>query len=174
MTDEEIEQKIAAEVDRRIGGMVGQIGKDLADRYATKDDVDKAIEARIRREAQALNIALLDIVNRLKKDEKVPDTHPLAVVFQIMEEISDLEMRVMELGIFIVATQQMEDIEYSSEKPPLERMQKLTVLKQFMAEREHGRILDKTENVDKLNNDNAQQLVLQFTEILGPRPKGTE
>ena len=167
MTREEIEQLVGAEVDRRLGGMVGQIGKDLEDRYTTKDDVEKAIEARIQHEATALNIALRDIVNRLRRDEKVPDDHPLAVVFKIMEDIADLEFRVMEIGMYVVA----DNLDLTRGDGTVEHAMRLTLLKRFVTDREHGRMCDMLERAKKTDPSQGET-ISSFAEILGPRPEG--
>ena len=167
MTREEIEQFVGAEVDRRLGGMVGQIGKDLEDRYTTKDDVEKAIETRIQQEGQALNLMLLDLASRFKKEEKIPDTHPLAVVVQIMEKMADLEFRVLELGMYIVADNL--EITHGTAKQAM----KIRILKRFVSDREHGRMYDLLDKAETTEPE-THALISGFAEVLGPRPRPEE
>lgn len=171
MTREEIEKLVAAEVDRRIGGMVGQIGKDLEDRYATKDLVDERIEKRARAEMDGFNRAMLQATDAISKGEQLPPGHPLAALVQVLDELTDLEMRVMEIGLYVVASHRGKH-QRPGEDPRayVERGMKLDILCNFMADREHCRILDATGKAERVDSE-AAQMVEQFSEILGPRPE---
>jgi hypothetical protein len=166
IADEALQKMVAAEVDRRIGGMVGQIGKDLEDRYATKDLVTERIDARAQEEMAGFNRAILQAAAALRKDEKLPPNHPFAVLVQLMEEQLDLEMRVMELGLYIVA----DNVTLKNDKGTIERALKLSLLKKHMADREHRRILDMTGKVGRVGAEEMEMLD-KFAEILGPPPK---
>lgn len=171
MTQEEIEKLVAAEVDRRLGAIVGQIGKDLEDRYATKDLVDERVEARAKAEMAGFNRAMLQATDAISKGETLPPGHPLAALVQVLDELTDLEMRVMELGLYIVANHRGKH-QQPREDPRayIERGMKLDILCNFMADREHCRILDATGKAKRMDSE-AAQMVEQFSEILGPRPE---
>ena len=171
MTPEEIEQKIAAEVDRRLGAMVAQIGKDLEERYATKAHVTEQIEKRFQLEVAKMNADILQAAGKIKRNEKLPPNHPFAVIVAMLDDIADIEMQLLEIGLYIVATEQS-DGSKEGEAPHdrFQRKMKLSILRTFVGDNEHRRVLDTIEKTDRLGHD-AMTGFEKMVEVLGPRPE---
>lgn len=119
MTREEVEEVVA----QHMGQAVAQIGKDLADRYATKEEVAESI----KNFANALNEAVQEETEkwkqeglRLAKDlaegRDIPKDNPLSFVTEVVDDVTTLQLRVMELGLLVVLGRKTGLIKRSLEK----------------------------------------------------------
>jgi len=112
VTKEEIEQFIEAEVSKRVGTLTAQLGRDLEQRYATKKDIREFAERQRKDQEKAFQVLIDDATRRMDSDEEFPEDHPLAFLVSTMEVISDLEIQMIEVMMYLlVEAKKPEDLD---------------------------------------------------------------
>jgi hypothetical protein len=103
MTREEIEALIEAEVGRRVATLTSQFGKALSERYPTTGDVERLLEERFKKEAQAVEERVEKFAKELREKDIEDENHPFSFVVEMAKAISDLQLRVMQIGMYVLA-----------------------------------------------------------------------
>lgn len=165
----EIERLVAAEVERRIGGVVAQIGKDLADRYATTEQVQGLIDHRAKLELAAMNAAFQQAAQAIASEQALPEEHPLAALVNFFEDFTDVQLRVNMLSLYAVVLNKLDE---RGESGPdhVRRIMELGRIKRFVADLEHNHLLDWVEKGIEYERD-GMDIVRGLVEVLGPRPE---
>lgn len=135
MTKEEIEALVEAEVSRRVAAMTAQFGRDLSERYATKDDVEQAVKTAFKKEHENFAESLNDFVEKIKSKDRDDPDHPFSFLIQVLDDIGELQVRVMEIGMYILA----EETRVGKGPDAIEKVIKLSRVKGVAVDHERQR-----------------------------------
>jgi len=168
MTKEEIEELIEAEVSRRMATMTAQFGRDLSEMYMTKAEVEGLLQEKFKGEVDDFARSMGEFAEKVKDtDLKDPD-HPLSFLVSILSDIGDLHLRVMEIGMYILAK------ETKTERGPgaMEKMMHLSSVEATSVKlvREHF-LNDVRGFKNRSKDDEALRSVEQLEELLGEEPE---
>jgi len=143
MTREEVEEIVA----HHMAHAVAQIGKDLEDKYATKKEVvenikvfGKSLSETVQKEIKEWEKRGLQFASDLAEGRDLPKDSPLTFVTEVLDDITTLQLRVMELSLLVVLGRKRGLIDKS-----LEKTVRLEALMQTLTARQRREVLAEME-----------------------------
>lgn len=103
MTKEEIQSLVEKEVSRRMADLTTQMGKDLSERFVTKQQLEDKITHRVQTEAKALQEQIAAVTRWIGQGEEVPEDHFAYPFVKLVEDSVDNSWRMMETTAYLLS-----------------------------------------------------------------------
>lgn len=170
MTKEEIEALVEEEVSRRVATLAAQFGRDLSERYPTREEVEDTLKERLRKEIDELDRSVGEWIGEMHTADPEDPDHPLSFLVKVLSDITDLQLRVMEIGIYVLAK------EAKIERGPgaLERMGRLASVTSTSRDRLREHFQQDVQSFKNRSTDSeAVRAIEQLEELLVREPEPT-
>jgi hypothetical protein len=169
VTEEEVEKIVSEAVDRRVAILVAQMGRDLEERYVRRDEIAGLVDLHVAATLKTIGANLERQLEQLGEASRTGGPLPdgvvgavAEVIRQILEEISEVRVRTLEIGMYLMA----DGAKVPRGPEALEKVMKLSRIKSTVLRNERQRLRKQFEMASKVDPE-VSRLGREMLDLLG-------